>query len=71
MSVHAVTRAGSMLLVGLLSACVKSDSRSISTAQTGAPWVQNLSEPPPIRESASNSAARLQADLDVARARSR
>ncbi len=70
--IRATTRAGSMTLIGLLvSGCVSSDiATSSSTARSGAPWTQNLNEPPPSREPPSETAARLQSELNAARERS-
>jgi hypothetical protein len=66
--IEAMTWAGLMTLVFLVSACVSSDpTTSRSTVRSGALWAQDLNAPPPSREPASDSASRLKADLNAAR----
>ncbi len=61
--------AGSVTLVGLLvSGCARSDRATLSAAaQSAAPWVKNLNEPPPSREPANDEAARLRTELSRVR----
>ena len=69
MGIQAMTWAGSMTLVGfLVSACASSDrATSSSTTRSGAPWAQNLNEPPPTREPAA-VAPGVREELKAARA---
>ena len=64
MGIRVMTLAVPMILVLLVSACASSDP---TTSRPAAPWAQNLNEPPPSRQPASNSAAQLKSDLNAAR----
>ncbi len=67
MGTKAMTWPVLLALVGALSACVSSEQgTSNSKIRSGARWVQDLNEPPPIREPASD-AARLRDELRAAR----
>jgi hypothetical protein len=70
MGTKAMTWAVFLALVGaLVSACVSSEQgTSNSTIRLGARWTQDLNEPPPSREPASD-AARLRDELHAARER--
>ena len=69
MSSQAVIPAVVLTLISLLaSACVSSDQvMSRATVRSGAPWAQDLNEPPPSREPANEAVERLRADLNTAR----
>jgi hypothetical protein len=67
MSIQVMTWAALLTLVGLfVSACASSGHHtSPSATRSGAPWAQDLNEPPPRREPAN--AAQIKADLTAAR----
>lgn len=64
MSIQAVAWAGCLTVLSLsVSGCVSSNQGTPSAVASAPPWVQNLNEPPPSHEAASDEAARLRADL--------
>jgi hypothetical protein len=67
MCIQAVTWAGSLTLVGLVVSACASHPTSPSATRSGAPWAQDLNEPPPGRDSISEPVPRIKADLNAAR----